>query len=197
MSNVPQQPSQPSPPPAPPPNNAVWWILGIAGAGIVVLILLGLSLAGMILRRVNISNSGNRVAIETPAGSIHVNKSAHATGLPVYPGATALEENGNASVEIGTDEAHLGIAAETYRCMDRLDQVQAWYEKRLGSDFHIEASRDAHHAKGNRSREGARSTDHDVAFVDDRGDGARIVALDRAGSGTKITLLIVGERRAQ
>jgi hypothetical protein len=39
--------------------------------------------------------------------------------------------------------------------------------------------------------------DSDVAFVDDHADGARVVALKKISSGTKITLVRVGKRETQ
>ncbi|HTP45242.1 MAG TPA: hypothetical protein VMJ13_11790, partial [Candidatus Acidoferrum sp.] len=37
----------------------------------------------------------------------------------------------------------------------------------------------------------------DVAFVDDRGNGARVVALGRHGDGTEITLVRAGKKEPQ
>ncbi|MGB0034042.1 MAG: hypothetical protein WBP79_01040 [Candidatus Acidiferrales bacterium] len=175
-------------------NNALWWILGIVAGGIVVLVFLGLLLAGVMIRHINVSESGNKVAIETPVGAIKVNTGdAHTTGLPVYPGATAKDDQ-NTNVEISAADAAVGIATEEYQSKDSIDKVQEWYRKRLGPDFRLESSND----KSNDSwKITTHAGEHDIAFVNDRGDGARVVALEKSFAGTKIKLVRVGKRETQ
>jgi hypothetical protein len=175
-------------------NNAIWWILGIIGGSIIALVLLGLIVAGVFIRRINVTDSGSKVAIETPVGAIHVNKDeTHATRLPVYPGAT-VTDNKTTSVDLTTGNSGVGIATEEYQTGDALDKVQAWYRRRLGPEFTQENSRDESSTeKKNRFR----VNDSDVAFVDDHGEGARVVGLKKIFSGTTITLVRVGKREAQ
>lgn len=195
---TPAQPVQPIPPPPPGrPNNALWWILGIIGGCIVLFIVGGLTVAGLFLRHISVRNSGNNVDIQTPVGEIAVNKGEHATGLPIYPGAaksTDDDSGGSANISFGS-EGGLGIAAETYVSVDSLDKVRNWYRDRLGSSFRLETGKDQQaefrHSKINVS------SDQDLAFVDDHGDGVRLVALKRTNEGVKITLLRLGKREAQ
>ena len=115
MSSAPVQP--PVQPPAPPPdrNNAVWWILGIIGGGIVLMGILGLAVVSMFLRRVNIHDAGNRVDIQTPVGEIKVNgDEMHPTGLPVYPGATKSGDSKGGSADISFGSEGVGLAVEAY-----------------------------------------------------------------------------------
>ena len=193
MSTV---PAQPTPPPRRPPNNAVWWILGIVGSCIVIMILLGLTFAGLFLRRVNIRNDGKSVEIQTPVGQIAVNKGEHATGLPLYPGATKYtgDDPQGGSADISFGDQGVGIATEAYVSADSLDKVKDWYRDQLGSNFRLESGKDQHAQLGHAK---ISVSDEDLAFVDDRGDSVRLVALKRTNDGVKITLLRLGKREAQ
>ncbi len=175
-------------------TNAIWWILGIVAAGIIVMFLCGLMVAGLFIHHLKIHSSGNKVAIETPLASISVNgDSPHATGLEIYPGAVPSPHNKNASIDLSANDSSVGMATEEYQTKDPIDFVQAWYKKHLGSDFQLETGEEkAAHAKGSVSL-----NESDVAFVDDRHNGARIVALKKIPSGTQITLVRVGKKETQ
>jgi hypothetical protein len=175
-------------------TNAIWWILGIVSAGIIVMFLCGLMVAGLFIRHLKIHSSGNKVAIETPVASLSVNgDNPHATGLQIYPGAVSSPNNKNASIDLSANDSSVGIATEEYQTKDPMDFVQAWYKKHLGSDFRFETNDEIlAHVKGSVSL-----NDSDVAFVDDRHNGARIVALKKISSGTQITLVRVGKKETQ
>jgi hypothetical protein len=175
-------------------SQAALWIAVILGCCVAAAIVAGLLMVRLIVHRVKIREAGNKVAIETPVGSINVNKAgAHATGLPVYPGATLSGDNGG-SVELSGRDANVGLATEEYRTGDPVAQVQAWYRQRLGSEFHLETGGTS---RERRTKLHIDASDHEMAFVDDRNDGARIVALDNGDGGTKITLVRVGKRDTQ
>ncbi len=185
------------PPAAIPPqrrsNNAVWWILGIVAGGIVVMVLFGLALAGLFIRNLRVHNQGNNVEIQTPVGAIKVNKDGpRATGLPVYPGATSGETDKNAKVELSNDDGAVGIAVEHFSTSDKLEQVDAWYAHRLGGSFRREENHDHHPIHGVTV-----DSDTDIAFVDDHGDGVRLVALTKKGESVDIVLMRAGKKEAQ
>jgi hypothetical protein len=185
------------PPAAMPPqrrgNNAVWWILGIVAGGIVVMVLFGLALAGLFIRNLRVHNQGNNVEIQTPVGAIKVNKDVpRATGLPVYPGATTAGNDNNARVELSAGDGGVGFAVEHFTTSSNLDQVDAWYGHRLGSSFRREEKLSRHPIHGVTV-----DADTDIAFVDDRGDGARVVALTKKGDGVDIVLFRAGKKEAQ
>jgi len=186
MSSAPVQPQR--------KNNAVWWILGILAAGVLVMLLFGVTIAGLFIHRLHVRDSGRNLDIQTAVGEIKVDKAEHGTGLPPYPGATPSSDSKGGSVEISASGSGVGIATEVYDSKDPLDFVQAWYTKRLGSDFHLENGKDVSAGHANDS---FKAGDHDIAFVDDRGDAVRVVALKKTPSGTQVTLVRVGKKESQ
>jgi hypothetical protein len=185
------------PPAANPPqrrgNNTVWWILGIVAGGIVVMVLFGLALAGIFIRNLRVHNQGNNVEIQTPVGAIKVNKDVpRATGLPVYPGATSGGKDNNTKVELSAGDGGVGIAVEHFSTSDNLDEVDKWYARRLGGGFRREENHDHQPIHGVTV-----DSDTDIAFVDDHGDGARVVALTKKSDGVDIVLFRAAKKEAQ
>lgn len=181
--------------PVPPPrNNAVWWILGIIGGGLVVLLILATTFGLFIARNLHLNDTGKNVQISTPVGQIQVNKgAAQETGLPLYPGATETRSGESANVEfIPVEGERLGVAAAKYFTTDPLEKVAAWYTARLGSEFTREAS-------GRRTHRihGVDVGDADVAFIDDKNDSVRLVALKNLAGGVEIDLARFGKHEAQ
>jgi hypothetical protein len=156
--------------------------------------LFGVTLAGLFIHHLKVRNSGDKVDIQTALGSLSVNKGGpHATGLEIYPGASPSSDNKNASVNLSANDNGVGIATEQYQTNDPIDFVQAWYKKRLGPDFRLEANKgDSDHSNGL-----AKMNDSDVAFVDDHHNGVRVVALKKISEGTQITLVRVGKKETQ
>jgi hypothetical protein len=185
------------PPAAIPPqrrgNNAVWWILGIVAGGIVVMVLFGLALAGLFIRNLRVHNQGNNVEIQTPVGAIKVNKDVpRATGLAVYPGAKSGASDNSANVELSAGDEGVGFAVEHFTTSDTLDQVDKWYAHRLGPSFRREQDVSRHPIHGVTV-----DSDTDIAFVDDHGDGVRLVALTKKTDGVDILLMRAAKKQAQ
>jgi hypothetical protein len=194
MSATPPQPPMYSPSQRPRRNNAIWWILGIVAAGIIVMFLFGVTLAGLFIHHLKVRNFGDKVDIQTALGSLSVDKGGpHATGLEVYPGASPSSDNKGANVNLSANDTAVGIATEQYQTKDPLDFVQAWYKKRLGPDFHLETN----HDNVDHPNDRAVINDSDVAFVDDHHNGVRVVALKKTSEGTQITLVRVGAKETQ
>jgi hypothetical protein len=193
----PQQQYQQPPYQQPPKksSNVIWWVLGIIGACIVLVMIAGLIVVSALVHRVKVNARDNKVEIETPVGSLKVNQdSAHATGLPVYPGATPEKSQG-ANFEVSANGKSAGLAIEKYNSDDPRETVQAWYANRLGPDFKLQVATPGDNDQIPGVPVKMNSTD--VAFVNDRGDGAKVVALARHGEGTEITLVRVGKKEAQ
>lgn len=174
-------------------NQVIWWIVGIIGGGIALLVVLGLVVAGVVMRHVNVKEKGDKVEIETPVGSIRVNSDdAHATGLPIYPGAIRVKSEGT-SVELSSKDGQaLGVGVEKYTTPDNLDKVSAWYVQKLGSAYRREKP-----GHGNHHVHGMDSDNADIVYVNDSGDGARVVALTAKPPGVEISLVRAGKKEVQ
>jgi len=169
----------------------VLWLLAIVGGGFVVLVLGGLLVASMFLRHVHVSQTGKQVEIETPAGALRVNgDQVHATGLPVYPGAQPDKSEGSTVELSAISGAGLGLATEKYVTSDDLDEVSEWYKQQLGPSY----KREEHGSATHRQHV---SSDADVAYVYEKGDTTRLVALTKKSAGVEIELLRVGKKEVQ
>lgn len=192
MSSASGRPPAVIPPQRSDKSTAVWWILGIVAGGIVVMVVFGVALAGLLIHNLHVRNKGQNVEIQTPVGGIKVNNDAtHATNLPIYPGSTSVDAH-NANVEVSSGDAGFGIAVEKYSTADDLDKVAAWYAQRLGPSFRREKQGSHTRIQGVDA-----NSDADLAFVDDHGDGARVVALTSKSDRLEIALVRVGVKEAQ
>jgi hypothetical protein len=83
------------------------------------------------------SGKEKKVQVETPFGGIHVNTdqtTASDLGLPVYPGATVVQDKDNnksADVHLGFGEFQLRVRAVSYESSDSQDKVMAFYRKAM------------------------------------------------------------------
>jgi hypothetical protein len=156
------------------------------------MVVFGVALAGLLVHNLHIRNKGQNVEIQTPVGGIKVNSDAtHATSLPIYPGSTSVDSH-NTNLEVSSGDAGFGIAVEKYSTADELDKVSGWYAQRLGPSFRREKQGSHTKIQGVEA-----NSDADVAFVDDHGDGARVVALTRKSERVEIALVRVGVKQAQ
>ena len=132
---------------------------------------------------VQVSREGDKkeVSIKTPVGSMEVHKDVDeaSLGLPIYPGATRLNEKGSATVNFDIlDEAKFRVLAGKFETSDSLDKVRAFYHDRLGDQVTKYKDRDE---QGKTVFE----------IKHDKGD--QVVALKRTGDKTVIELVRVSE----
>jgi hypothetical protein len=174
-------------------NQVIWWIVGIVGGGIALLAILGLMVAGVVMRHVNVREKGDKVEIETPVGSIRVNSDdAHPTGLPIYPGARRIKSEG-ANVELSSKDGRaLGVGVEKYVTSDSLEKVSAWYVQKLGPAYRREKP-----GHGTPYVHGMTDDNADIVYVNDSGEGARVVALTAKSPGVEISLIRAGKKEVQ
>jgi hypothetical protein len=101
-----------------------------------------LALLAVVVTACNITKRGEKgkeqVDIETPVGSIHVNKDLKAsdTGLPEYPAAkTAAEspDSKSATVNIDTSKFGLKVVAVKFETDDSPDKVLDFYRHKMKS----------------------------------------------------------------
>lgn len=187
-----------SPVPTPPKkSNALWWIVGVLGALVVLAGIGGLLVATYVVKsiRVQETHSGKKVEINTPVGDIRVSEGPgkDTTGLPVYPGASPIESAAKVEVNVPY-EKQVGVAVAKYQTSDPLEKVEQWYREHLSADFKLEQ-----HGKlaGSAHFKGFHADRYDLAYVSEQGDLARVVALKRAGTGSEIALVRAGERETQ
>jgi hypothetical protein len=167
----------------------VWWVLGLLGAGLAVLVVGALLVSVYVARQVEVQRAGDSVEIRTPVGGLRAGKTEAADpGLPVYPGAQLTEPG--AQVEItGPDDDSLAVVAAKYRTTDPIDKVDEWYRERLGKDF-IREGPGVSVRKGRIF--GVEVKSSDIAFIHELDDGMRVVALERKGGGVEIALVRLG-----
>ena len=187
MSTTPMQPPRKS-------SNWLWWLLGITGAAVVLLIVGGLLIAGIVLKNVRVNRATREVEVSTPAGDLQVrNTPTKDAGLPVYPGAVLDEPGKNVELNFPGEQS-VGITVVQYRSSDSLARVDAWYRERLGSDF----ERDGPGSKrGKLDERGVEVGTDGIAYVSERGDLVRFVAIKNKGGGVEIGLGRIGKREPQ
>jgi len=111
-------------------------------ASAIVLICLAVIAVSYVVPRIRIreqpTQSGKRVCVETPFGSVGVDARDNLVpdigNIPIYPGAERdKQDSGGAVVDIdwGSGERKLSVAAAKYSTSDSVRQVREWYRARL------------------------------------------------------------------
>lgn len=181
-----------TPTPTPQRNNLLWWLLGLLVAGIVILGVGGVLAARFFLRSVHVSQ--DRVEVQTPIGEIKVAKNVAADpGLPVYPGAAMVEPGATVELTAPNDEG-IHVTAAHYRTSDTLEKVDAWYREHLGPEFEREGAGKAERKK---NIFGIQVKSDDVAFISEKNDLVRVVAIEKRMAGVEIALARIGKRETQ
>lgn len=144
----------------------------------------GLLLLGLLACDVKVKDQGTnkeKVDIETPAGSIHVNKSVDIaeTGLDAYPKAQQVQkdsgdhENGSANVSLeGPNGEGLHVVVLHYKSDDTADKVLGFYRDQLKKYGAVTE------CKGNLDYEGNNSGRHTVCRPNNSGEVALAVGKD-------------------
>ena len=181
--------------PNPQNSSSIWlWIIGLVVAGALILGLGALFVTRFLVQRIAISRAGESVEINSPVGSVKATKDETANpGLPIYPGAKLAQPGG--SVELGTpDEEAVSLTSAHYRTIDPIEKVDAWYREQLSVDFKREGPGVMNQKK---NINGILVKSNDIAFISEKGDLVRVIALQKSSNGVEIALLRVGKPEAQ
>jgi hypothetical protein len=124
--------------------------------------------------------------LRTPGGSFRLEKETEVgPGLPVYPRSSLVVPGEEAAAE-AIKQAQNGIQTSTYHTTDVRNFVDEWYSKHLSPEF---TRRDAGDGPVPAIFSDAHVADSDIAFVAERDQMVRIVALSVDSGGTKISLV--------
>ena len=181
--------------PAPEKSSSIWlWIIGLVVAGTLILGLGALFVTRFLMQRIAISRAGESVEINTPVGSVKATQDETANpGLPIYPDAKLAQAGG--SVELSApDEEAVNLISAHYRTIDPIEKVDAWYREQLSADFRREGPGVMNKKK---NINGILVRSNDIAFISEKGDLVRVVALQKSSNGVEIALLRVGKPEAQ
>ncbi len=129
-------------------------------------------------------NGNKLVTITTPVGSMNVSKQSRPQfiGLPVYPGASPVKDQGSATVDINLPDSHdVQVAAQKYLTADSIQKVRDYYKQQLGSLVTHYKDRNAHGESVFEIK--TKDEDKIVALKTER-DGKTRIALVRVLHGT-------------
>lgn len=182
MGATPQPPRPPEPPPPPRTGSHVVAIVLLTLALIILVAGVAVWFGLKFLARnvqVSVDDAGGRkeVSIRTPVGSLEVKPQVDESriGLPVYPGATRVEDEGSASIHVRLSDAKsLRVYAARFETEDSLKRVQDFYSEQL---------------RGRLTKAVEKRPDGKVAFEMKRDDQEQIVVLETKGDKTAISLV--------
>lgn len=155
--------------------------------GVCVLLGGALLMTSRLIHALALRSDTDKSTVRTPIGDYRMETAAQVgPGLPVYPQASlVLPGNEAARMSVQkTDQPQ--VVSSVYHTNSSREFVINWYSEHLSPEFVKQDSGaknlpDAFH--------NAPIADDDVAFVGERGDQIRVVALANDEGGTKITLL--------
>jgi hypothetical protein len=154
--------------------------------GFCVLLGAGLLMASRVIGALGLRAGSDKTTVRTPLGEFRVEKAKEVgPGLPVYP-AAILVLPGASAAHIPANDDQPQVISSTYHSNSSREYVANWYAEHLSPEF---ARQDAGPKKLPEAFHDSRISDDDIAFVGERGDQVRVVALATDDMGTKITLL--------
>jgi hypothetical protein len=166
-------------------KSLMWMMIGLF-TGLAILLAGGLFVASRVVRSMGLSAASAKDTVRTPGGSFRLEKETEVgPGLPVYPRSSLVVPDDDASAT-AIKQAQNGIETSTYHTTDTRDFVDSWYTKHLSPEF---TRRDAGDKPVPVIFSDTRVADDDIAFVAEREQMVRIVALSLDSGGTKISLI--------
>jgi hypothetical protein len=187
-----------STPPSPLPQKTtsnIWaWVLGLVFAGVVILGGGAWFVTRYLVHTIEVNRANSSVEIATPVGTLKAAKDENADpGLPIYPGAKLAQAGGTVELSVPGEDS-INLTAAHYRTIDPVEKVDAWYREQLSSDFKREGP-----GVMNRKKEinGVVVKSDDIAYISEKDDLVRVVALQKRFNGVEIALLRAGKQEAQ
>ncbi|HUC53909.1 MAG TPA: hypothetical protein VMR90_07670 [Candidatus Cybelea sp.] len=169
-----------------PSSKSLLFMMIAMTCGFCVLLGGGMLMASRVINVLGLRASSDKKTVRTPLGEFRFEKANEVgPGLPVYPGAS-LVLSGAAAGNVPAGDEQPQVISSTYHTNSAREYVATWYVEHLSAEFRRqdagsknlpEALRDSH------------ISDDDIAFVGERGQQVRVVALTIDQTGTKITLL--------
>jgi hypothetical protein len=169
-----------------PSSQALLFMMIALSCGFCVLLGGGLLMASRVINALGLRAGSDKTTVRTPLGEFRVEKAKEVgPGLPVYPAAT-LVLPGSAAAHLPLSDDQPQVLTSTYHTNSSREYVANWYLEHLSPEF---ARQDSGPKKLPEALRDSHISDDDIAFVGERGDQIRVVALALDDMGTKITLL--------
>jgi hypothetical protein len=170
-----------------PSSKSLMFMMAAMTCGVCVLLGGGLLMASRVIHALALRSTTDKSTMHTPIGDYRLEKAAQVgPGLPVYPQASLVlpgTEAARASVQ-NADQPQ--VVSSVYHTNSTREFVANWYSEHLSAEF---VKQDSGPKRLPEELHCAPVSDDDIAFVGERGDQIRVVALANDEGGTKITLL--------
>src|SRR5580704_12735648 len=167
-------------------SKSLMWMMISLYTGLALLLAGGLFVASKVVRSMGLTAANAVNTVRTSGGSLRLEKEGEiGPGLPVYPRSSLVVPD-DSTTATAVKQAQNGIETSTYHTTDTRDFVDEWYGKHLSGEF---SRRDAGARPVPAIFNDARVSDSDIAFVAEREQMVRIVALSLDSGGTKISLI--------
>ncbi|HUI75423.1 MAG TPA: hypothetical protein VLX32_10775 [Candidatus Acidoferrum sp.] len=167
-------------------SKSLMWMTAALFAGMAVLLVGGLFLAGRVVRSYGIRASLGSTTVQTKQGTYRLEREREVgPAVPMYPHASLVVPDDDAAVQAAKD-AENGIARVTYESDDSRDFIDKWYQDHLPQGF------ERHDAETPRTEilMAAGVQDSDIAFGATKNGHTRVVVLsEMTGGTTKISIV--------
>jgi hypothetical protein len=168
-----------------PSSKSLLFMMIAMTCGFCVLLGGGLLMASRVIGALGLRAGSDKTTMRTPLGEFRVEKAREVgPGLPVYPAASLVLPGAAAHLPSNDDQPQ--VISSTYHTNSEREYVANWYVEHLSPEF---TRQDVGPKKLPEAFRDSRVSDDDIAFLGERGEQVRVVALAVDGMGTKVTLL--------
>jgi len=168
-----------------PSSKSLLFMMVAMTCGFCVLLGAGLLMTSRVIGALGLRAGSDKTTVRTPLGEFRVEKAREVgPGLPVYPAATLVLPS--EPVHLPSNDDQPQVVSSIYHTNSSREYVASWYSEHLSPEF---TRQDSGPKKLPDAFQASHITDDDIAFVGERGDQVRVVALAADEMGTKITLL--------